>query len=147
MGKALLECPFGHKSPLTTSVQTHCGLWRTKMTPVVVWDVIRGIILPSAVLPQPMGPRNLPFAFAYALCPAGTLYRNFLPITNVCVPTRNVIEPKKIMKGKQKKIGSATGRGTMLRISKHPGDTSPVRRCRKLKKLAALRGIEPRFDD
>ena len=63
------------------------------MTPVVVWDVIRGIILPSAVLPQPMGPRNLPFAFAYALCPAGTLYRNFLLITNVCVPTRNVIEP------------------------------------------------------
>ena len=64
------------------------------MTPVVVWDVIRGIILPSAVLPQPMGPRNLPFAFAYALCPAGTLYRNSLPITNVCVPTRNVIESK-----------------------------------------------------
>ncbi len=63
------------------------------MTPVVVWDVIRGIILPSAVLPQPMGPRNLPFAFAYALCPAGTLYRNFLPITNVCLPTGNVIEP------------------------------------------------------
>ena len=41
------------------------------MTPVVIWDVIRGIILPSAVLPRPMGPRNLPFAFAYALCPAG----------------------------------------------------------------------------
>ena len=94
MGKASVECPFGHKSPLTTSVQTHCGLWRTKMTPVVVWDVIRGIILPSAVLPQPMGPRNLPFAFAYALCPAGTLYCNFLPITNVCLPTGNVIEPK-----------------------------------------------------
>jgi len=31
------------------------------MTPVAVWDVIRGIILLTAVLPQPMGPRNLRF--------------------------------------------------------------------------------------
>jgi|GEM_PF-5144517 len=63
------------------------------MTPVVVWDVILGIILPSVVLPQPMGPRNLPFAFAYALCPAGTHTHNRLLIPIIYLPTRNVIEP------------------------------------------------------
>jgi len=31
------------------------------MTPVAVWVVIRGIILPTAVLPQTMGPLNLRF--------------------------------------------------------------------------------------
>ncbi len=64
------------------------------MTPVVVWDVIRGIILPLAVLPQPMGPRNLPFAFAFALCPAGTHHNNFSLSIYADLPTRNVMDPK-----------------------------------------------------
>jgi hypothetical protein len=64
------------------------------MTPVVVWDVIRGIILPLAVLPQPKGPRNLPFAFAFALCPAGTHHNNFSLSIYADLPTRNVMDPK-----------------------------------------------------